>query len=86
MSVLNIHPLTSNCKHNTNSVNTYFIVLRLLRHAIGQFFLNQNPYFKSIPEHDLKIFRRFLYQTLTDPLKKIKLKQMRIKESSTKRK
>jgi hypothetical protein len=86
MSGLNIHPLTSHCKYNTNSVNTYFIVLRLLRYAIGQFSLNENPYFKSILDYDLTIFCRLFYQMLTDPLKKIKLKQMRILESSTKRK
>lgn len=74
MSVLNIHPLTSHCKYNTNSVNTYFIVLRLLRHAIGQFSLNENPYFKSILDYDLTIFCRLFYQMLTKPYEKFKLK------------
>jgi hypothetical protein len=74
MSVLNIHTLTSHCKYNTNSVNTYFIVLRLLRYAIGQFSLNENPYFKSILGYDLTIFCRLFYQMLTKLYEKFKLK------------
>jgi len=74
MSVLSIHPLISHNKYNTNSVNTYFIVLRLLRHAIGQFSLNKNPYFKSILDYDLTIFCCLFYQMLTKPYEKFKLK------------